>query len=487
MKSKKLGLFLTLALVLTSVFAFAQDAPKEEESPIKISGGVNFFYTLDAGYVSKATAANSLYQNYFSFDKIYLEFDHQIGKNFKYHLTLDAIANTSLSQSSSATLAANQGYWAAVTGPTQRTMIIPFVREAYATLTLGDAELLKVDVNVGLIPTKIIRYRGYMSDMRWVESMMFNGNAQIIGAPYLGIVFADGKGDGDAAQDLGIGIDLSFMKFLNLSVAVTAGEGVTQVTQDFNAANSGKAVLVDLLVVPMKGIFAHGYFRHEATQFINSVEPTWNGVGKQGQKITKWFAGAGVGMKLMGINLGADFESGQQITEADTAAQAAAVGVGGEGKYAKNFFVLNAWLNWNLQEIAGFPLIVLGKFSYGSYTAAPSTPEVNASIYAATLAQTGSVAAATGNSMLYSGRPVVVDTVHWYAGLGWQFNKNFRVAVIFEQYVYSDALIYMSGMVSSSTIGKDPYNVDAMNTAKTSNAGWNNANSKLYIKTESKF
>ncbi len=456
MKSKKLGLFLTLALVLTSVFAFAQDAPKEEESPIKISGSANFFYTVDAGYWNKGTAANALYQNYFMFDKLYLEFDHQMGKNFKYHVTLDAVANQVDAQA-----VQTRGYWVATTGPSAKAFEIPFIREAYATLSLGDAELFKVDVNLGLIPTKIIRYRGYMSDMRWLESMMFNGNYQIIGAHYLGkrlsLATTTGSaaqggtslGDGDCAQDMGVGIDLSFMKFLNFSFAVTAGEGVTQVTNDITGINGGKALYYDLLVVPMKGLFIHAFLRDETIQMMNSLAGSNN-------KTQKWFAGAGVGIKLMGINLGADFESGQQITSFE-GQTAAGTGI----TPAVNFFALNAWLNWNLQEIAGFPLLVLGKISYGSYT----DYSVAAYNQAAGVANSGKI----------------FDTFHWYAGLGWQFNKNFKVAVIFEQYVWGDAQIYQT------VYSANPLNDAAMTAAKALNSGWNNADSKLYVKTESKF
>ena len=471
MKSKKLGLLLTLALVLTSVFAFAQDAPKEEESPLKVSGSVNFFYSVDTGYLSKAVQQASLGTNYFTFDKIYVEFDHQLGKNFKYHVTLDALPTDAT-------------VWVNPYASTSKGYFTPFVREAYATLTMGDAELLKVDINAGLIPTKIIRYRGYMSDMRWLESMMFFGHYQIIGA-YMpnnklglsaavvgantlnnGIPLQDATGrlgDGDSAQDLGIGIDLSFMKFLNFSFAVVNGNGVIGVTSEsVSGVPGGKALYYDLLVVPMKGLFIHGYLRDETVQFINSKEPN----NPASTKLQRWFAGAGVGIKLMGINAGVDFEAGQLVTEYETGSTVnMAVGTG--GKYAKNFFVLNAWLNWNLQELAGFPLLVIGKVSYGSLT----DPYF--------------VQGTFGNAAMpfFYSNGVVLDTVHWYAGLGWQFNKNFRVAIIFEQFVFSDQEIMFLN-------GKNPYVTEdiALYKSPTSGTGgWNNANSKLMIKTESKF
>jgi hypothetical protein len=491
MKSKKLGLFLTLALVLTSVFAFAQDAPKEEESPIKISGSTIFFYTVDTGYVNKNTAATTIGKNYFTFDQINLNFDHQLGKNFKYRLQIDALSTTSAAPANSL-----GGIWTSYNGPSQTTTLTPFIREAYGTFTLGDAEVFKVDVNVGLIPTKIIRYRAYMSDLRWIESNMFNGNPMIIGAPLLGMSIGT---DGDTAQDMGIGVDFSLFKFLNLSFQVVAGEGVINLAQDMQAANSGKAVYVDLLVVPMKGLFIHAYFRDAVSQWLNQAEPNFpaspSTVAATQSKIEKWFAGGGLGIDLMGIRLGADFEVGQQITSQTTAYIDANPG---KGVDAVNFFVLNAWLQWNLNEIAGFPLIVIGKISYGTYTQTGIIR--NMAIYSA-ISATPFAGVADAYSRI-NDNGIVVDTFHWYAGLGWQFNKNFRIAVIFEQYVYSDTEIYMIGSAygNAQTPGAGVYLPHVNNAANVTaaamalakagtatNGGWTNGNSKVYVKVESKF
>jgi hypothetical protein len=438
MKSKKLGLFLTLALVLTGALAFAQDAPKEEEAPIKISGLAYFSYTLGVGAMDKQYSASSLGSNYFGLDRVYLNWDHQLGKNFKYHVTLDV---------NSALATAQKGY-------------IPYVHTAYTTANFGMDDVFAVNVNFGIIPTAIMANRNKMMDLRWITGNMFDGHKNLIGANFqaplmrhvsggaatAGILYAGqliSGGDGDQSADLGLGIDISLLKMITLTFAVTAGEGRLNVLTDQNAVNGGKAIYLDLFVEPIKGLYVTGFFRDEAASFINSIE-----VGTSSSvKLHKWFAGAGAGINLMGIRAGVDFEAGQNVQEFDD------INRGLGGFITKNLFVLNAYVNWNLQEIAGFPLLVLGKLTYGTFT-------------------DWSLAAPNGGG---AGTGRQYDSVNYMVGLGWQFNKNFKLALVFEQTIFSDASIYMG-------LGGDPYNTDAMALAKTpaiptaGMMGWANSN-----------
>ena len=435
MKSRKLGLFLTLSLVLTGALAFAQDAPKEEESPIKISG-VNFTsVNMNSGAVYKSVFADNLVPFVsFAVDRLYLKWDHDLGKNFSYHAILD-VAPDQFAASSINT--ANASY-------------VPFVKNAYLRVKGGDDNLF-LTFDVGLVGTPILDRRNKMADTRWVEDTMHNGHKNIIGMISATSGISKGidgsSGNYDQSADLGAQIDVKVIKMISLTLGVYTGEGHANISKDLISNYSGKAFYADLFVEPIKGLFVHSYWRAQNVQFMNasgSVAADRTSEGKD-----TWFAGAGAGINMMGIRVGADFESGQNIVKKTTVLGA---------DQAKNFFVFNAWLNWNLNEIAGFPMLVVGRFSYGMYNDAYST-------YAAGV-----------------GKGVVYDTTYWMAGLGWQFNKNVRVILLFEMNMFSDAEIYMG-----QSANNDPYNVDVMATTKAGNSGWNNSASALKLKTEVKF
>ncbi len=451
MKSKKLGLFLTLSLVLTGAFAFAQDAPKQEEkkpeeSPIKISG-VNFSsISMVTGAVPKSTfALNLLPIVNFSIDRLYLKWDHELGKNFSYHVILDVAPDVFTSSGSSVATASNS--------------YVPFVKNAYLRAKGGDDNLF-INFDFGIVGTPILNNRNKMADTRWFEDTMHNGHKNIIGMitadPTKIVRGTDGTsssaGDYDQSADLGLMLEVKFFKMISLTLGASTGEGHANISKDLLPNYAGKAWYGDLFVEPVKGLYVHGFMRYQNIQFYNAMDNFSGGATGEGKDA--WFAGAGVGINMMGIRLGADFESGQIIIKKPT-------DLGGD--QARNIFVLNAWLNWNLNEIAGFPMLVVGRLSYGMYNDAYKS-------------YTG-------------GMGVVYDTVYWNAGLGWQFNKNVKLVLLFEMNLYSDAEIYMAGVTGISAAG-NPYDTNAMALAKAgigSNAGWNNTASAIKLKTEVKF
>jgi hypothetical protein len=479
MKSKKLGLFLTLALVLTGAMAFAQDAPKAEESPVKVSGSTFFAYIVGAGSIDNQYSKSSLGANYFSLDRLYLNADAQMAKGLAFHVTLDAApqltgtsSNVTLPGIGVTTAAQIDRYAQSST----TYAYVPFVKTAYTKATFGMEDLLMIDLNLGLIDTVIIKNKAKMTDLRWITDNMYNGYANNIGAnlkapllsPYYILAGAlqgalvGGKllgGDGDKSADLGLGIDINLVKMITLTFQVVAGEGEKAVLIDQSALNQGKAIYLDLFVEPVKGIYATGFFRHEAAKFINGNEFGNNTGTNDG--LEKWFAGAGIGINLMGIKAGAGFEAGQWIYQYLANIDGTSV--------AKNFFVMDVYLNVNLQEIAGFPLLVFAKMTYGTYTD-PTT---------------GSYA--TG------GKGQVWDSVNLIAGLGWQFNKNFRIAIGYDMTYFGDSEIAMALNINPYDTGTAVADAKAgkartgLGEQANGNQGWTNSNAMIFVKTETKF
>ncbi len=444
MKSKKLGLFLTLSLVLTGALAFAQDAPKPEESPIRISGQNFTSINMATGAVPKNTFANNLLPMVnFGIDRVYLKFDHELGKVFSYHVIFDVGPDVFFSDNTKLSTATNS--------------YVAFVKNAYLRTKGGFDDIAFFTFDVGLLNTPVILNRNKMADTRWFESVMHTGGqSKVIGmvttAPGAISKGIDGSlGDYDKAADLGLSLEIQILRMFTLTVAATVGEGWTNISKDLQPNYAGKAWYGDLFVEPLKGLYVHAYMRFENVQFLNAAGD--DAAYRTSAGKDAWFSGGGVGINMLGIRVGADFELGQVIDKYTTA---------NGGDRAKNFFEINAWLNWNLNEIAGFPMLVVGRFSYGMFND-------NYTSY-------GNAATGTGNGVVY-------DTVYWNIGIGWQFNKNIRLVLLFEMYTYSDAEIYMA-------MGFNPYNTDAMALAKvtnTINGGWNNSASTLKLVTEVKF
>ena len=435
---RKFGIFLILFLVFNAAAAFSQDIP---ESQIRLSGQNFSSINITTGAVPKNTFAMNLmpFVN-FAIDRVYLKLDHELGKTLSYHVIFDVAPD----QFSSTTFSAST-----------TNSYVPFLKNAFLRTKGGIENKLFFQFDAGLLNTPIIANRNRMSDTRWFEDTMHEGHKNLIGmvtaapgAILKGVdssISAIGFGDYDKSADLGLMLEIQIVKIFNITIGATTGEGWANVSKDVLPNYAGKAWYGDLFVEPIKGLYIHGYLRYENVQYLNTmdqVSPTLTGKDA-------WFTGLGAGINMKGIRAGADFETGQIVVKTVVASTA--------GNQAKNFFVLNAWLNWNFNEIAGFPMILVGRFSYGMFNDA----------YASFTGGTG----------------VVYDTVFWSAGLGWQFNKNLRIILLFEMSIYSDAEIYMS-------MGNNPYNTDAMAIAKAANStngGWNNAASSVKIKSEVKF
>jgi hypothetical protein len=443
MKSRKTGLFLALSLILAGTLAFAQDVPKPEESPMKISGQNFTSINMGTGAIPKNTMAmNLLPMVNFNIERIYLKWDHELGKIFSYHVIFDVSPDVFTSST------------AAITGGTATNSYVPFIKNAYIRTKGGFDDFLNFKFDIGILNTPIILNRNKMADTRWFESVMHSGGqSKVIGMIYSDLGQAtksvskgidESLGDYDKAADLGLSLEIQVLRMFTLTAAATVGEGWTNISKDFQPNYAGKAWYGDLFIEPLKGLYIHAFMRFENVQFLNAWDQTSpTEFGKDA-----WFSGGGIGINMLGIRVGADFELGQNITKYTTARG---------GDKAKNFFEFNAWLNWNMNEIAGFPMLIVGRFSYGMFNDARAA-------YA-------------------GGTGVVYDTVYWNAGLGWQLNKNIRIILLFEMYTYSDAEIYMA-------MGYNPYNTDAMAQAKATNidnGGWNNSASSIKLATEVKF
>ena len=445
MKSKKLGLFLVLSLILTSVIAYAQDAPKPEESPIRISGQNFSSISMATGAVPKNTMAlNLLPMVNYNIERVYLKFDHELGKVFSYHVIFDVGPDVFTSTNPVPATATNS--------------YVPFVKNAFLRTKGGFDDLVFFTFDAGLLNTPVILNRNKMADTRWFESIMHSGGqSKVIGMVYSdlksgstsGSKGIDGSlGDYDKAADLGLSLEILVLRMFTLTIASTVGEGWTNISKDLQPNYAGKAWYGDLFVEPLKGLYIHAYMRFENVNFLNAGDQT----SPTSQGKDAWFSGGGFGINMLGIRVGADFELGQVVVKNTTA---------NGGDQAKNFFEFNAWLNWNLSEIGGFPMLVVGRFSYGMFNDAKQA-------YA-------------------GGMGVVYDTVYWNAGIGWQINKNIRIVLLFEMYIYSDAEIYMA-MGNGTTY--NPYDTAAMAQAKatnTTNGGWNNSASGLKLAAEVKF
>lgn len=193
--------------------------------------------------------------------------------------------------------------------------------------------------------------------------------------------------NGESSADLGFSLNAKIMDKVSVTGAVVNGEGYKSV--DENEKNSGKAYYGLLSVTPLKGLYINGYLRLENEEVDNSKKSYY-------AKDSIYYGG-GIGWKNKLIKIGFNYIIGKR-TDDDPALTDSTV---------NEFKLFDSWLNINLETFTGMPILILGRFAFGE-------------------------------------DDKVTDSMvtYWGAGLGYRFNKNFRLAAYLDNYKYDDSATY---------------------------------------------
>lgn len=258
---------------------------------------------------------------------------------------------------------------------------------------------VSVKAQLGKIATPVVGITDNLSDLRWLGPNYLNNSKLIL----------NGNSFDDSA-DLGGEVALSLFKLATFEYTITNGEGYKS---DDNEAYGGKAHTLLVSVNPVeyiKELYVNFYGRWEDTQknFIDVSKPTapikYTGVND------RIYYGFGVAWKSDIIKAGLNFFAPEKhyAKTVFVSSSTPAEFYGYTAGYRMKFLLVDSWINFNLGAITPAGILVLGRCSWGREL----------------------------KSLLGNDREQH-ETLLLGGGLGYQFNKYFRMAVYYEAIRYS--------------------------------------------------
>ena len=212
-----------------------------------------------------------------------------------------------------------------------------FVKNAYvqAAPSFGDYGLV---LQFGMIGTPIIGLIDDISDYRWVYNNYIDKAGDVLINPNdstksLSI---------DTSADLGASLKIDIMKYgdkkknamVSVTGAVMNGEGYKKTDESTNGYR-GKAMYAQITVNPIAEVFISGYMRREA----------------YAATLLNTFYGGTIGYDSKIIKAGVSYIMGKK----------------GELTDDEKYTILDLYVNANLNDVAGLPVLIMGRYAMGSY------------------------------------------------------------------------------------------------------------------------
>jgi hypothetical protein len=237
----------------------------------------------------------------------------------------------------------------------------------------------------GMIDTPIIGWIDKLSDLRWVSQNYIDNSKAVLNNLTI-----------DNSGDLGVKASIDLFKYVTLTGAFTNGTGYKA-----NENNSYKAVSYLATISPYKGIYLNGYGR-------NNIDNKYDYTGK---KARTEFYGYGAAYTSDLIKIGFNHVFAYATTVGLTSAFGSVFTIPSTDVYLypvlrRGYQLVDSWLNFYLGALVpDAPIILVGRVAYGF--------------------QARTHQRSLSNIDFDKER----KTVLYLLGIGWRFNKNFRILV----------------------------------------------------------
>jgi hypothetical protein len=270
---------------------------------------------------------------------------------------------------------------------------------------------VSVSASGGMIGTPVVGYVNTISDYRWIAENYIEQSATILNNLVL-----------DYSADLGVKASFGIMKYVRMECSITNGAGYKM-----NETNSYKAFTYMATITPIKELYAVGFGRNEITTKYDYT----------GKKAKREYYGYGVAYTSELIKIGFNHLF-PYVTTVGLDLNRTNLSVYAYPVQKRGYMLFDSWINVNLGAVIPVaPLLITGRFVYG----------LQRGTYQKYLTDTecGKMRRTT----LYA------------LGVGWRFNKNFRMLLGVELQKYAviknRVLRYAEG-----TAGTDFYNGGAL-------------------------
>ena len=344
MKIKGIIAFASAAFMLTSAAAFAE----EEKALVDVSGKLFFDYSYNVNNETKTytagvpTKTKTTGQNSFNLSRAYVTFDKKIDDAWSARVTLDG---GTLDQKDSG-------------GDTTKSSSA-FVKNAYAQYKTA-FEPVELKAQAGLVGTPVIDLLDGLIGSRWIYQNYVDKSSDITG-----------KSVDVSSADTGVKAEVKIMKMVSITGMYANGDGYKLNTTDQTPTT--KSYYGTLNINPIEALNIFGYYHRHDTAAADKAKNFMS------------YYGGGLAWKDKSFKVGANYTLASGKT-ADVKEESS---------------VLELWGNINLNEIAGAPVLVIGRYAMGTYEKKAAAKEKN-----------------EGSAI--------------WGGLGYQLNKNVQLAAMYK-------------------------------------------------------
>jgi hypothetical protein len=345
LKSLNKTLYTMVVMALCAGAVNAQEAVKPAPSPIDVSGVLFFDYSYIQEAKDKLNDANTTKNRQsFNLTRAYVNFNKKIDDVWSAKVTLDG---GSLASSDS------------------NKTSVEFVKNAYFQMAqnFGAADL---KVQGGLVGTPIIGLLDGFTGSRWIYQNYIDKTSDITD-----------KSIDVSSADTGLKADFNIMKMVTITGMCSNGDGYKKTTTDNDTVTKSYYGVVN--VNPFAALNVFGYYHWHDTATISDK----NYVSFIG-------GGAAWGDKAIKVGVAYTMHSGKaaDVKEEST--------------------IIELWANVNLQQFAGVPVLLIGRYAMGKYEK-DTTP----------------------NKIKNKGSAI-------WAGVGYQVNSNVQFAAMYKTDTLTD-------------------------------------------------
>ena len=346
----RLKLFFSALAIVFALSSVAATAAESGQSATQVSGRM---YIQWMKQMSTPAADEGEHQNSFQIQRAYLQFRHQLDQVWSVKVTLDAGNDAGGSD----------------------TRYLVYIKNAYVQTKIGMGSV-NLTMQFGMISTAVSGFIDNVSDYRWLNNNYIEGSKKILAksSTELGQTI-------EVSADMGVSAEFQVAGMVTVAAQVTNGEGYKK-TDEETSGDDGKAYLGMVAIQPVTGLHIAGYLRHQITDD-----------GRDNDNYIRYYGGT-LAYSTDLIRIGASYVVVRKRTLAWPYD-----GIVSETDYS----IMDAFLNMNLQSVAGVPILLTGRY-------------------------------ARGESEFDDAAGTDVTTTLWAAGLGYRFSKNVRFMAYYEVY-----------------------------------------------------